>query len=537
MKHISLRGKFVLAAACIVSVVNSLIFMTVATDLALILDHAQAGDGAAMCQTTLQAVLLLLLWYGLGIAESFLRTRFLTAGELEMKGSIMKSILQRPLQLFRTQNDAYYLNLLTADIDAYRTDQLASIPWFIAALANFITAGWMIFRLDPLLLLAGCAVIVLPLLGQNLFAALQNKAKLAVSIASEAHSGVLKETIEGYAAIKENNAADTMFSRYQAVSFEKRRKEERNIMIARISQKTLNTIACLSNLIGMFVGGLLVLQGHFSAPMMIAATSYFGEFSSAFSSMCQNIVEYRSTRSIAEKLNSERSSSDIFCPETQRLTSSTIMYEAVGFGFGDKQLYQNFNYTFLPGGCYCIVGESGSGKSTLVKLLLKHYENYAGTIKLDGHDIRAMAEDELYRHVGLVSQTPYLFNASLYENITMFSNSPAQTSTEYQNLLRALNLETLAERVQNDALGDFGDNISGGERQRINIARVLRDNKGIIIFDEPTTGLDPENAKMINDFIFGLDGVTRIVISHDWSPEYLDCFDAVITVDGNLVQK
>ena len=99
-------------------------------------------------------------------------------------------------------------------------------------------------------------------------------------------------------------------------------------------------------------------------------------------------------------------------------------------------------------------------------------------------------------------------------------------------LLKRVNLDLLAQQVGDKPLGDFGGKISGGERQRIALARVLRTSPEIIIFDEPTTGLDPENARLINEEIFALDGVTRIVISHDRKEEYLARFDEVITV-GN----
>lgn len=98
--------------------------------------------------------------------------------------------------------------------------------------------------------------------------------------------------------------------------------------------------------------------------------------------------------------------------------------------------------------------------------------------------------------------------------------------------MHQLNLTTVAQRVGDAPLGDFGDNISGGERQRINIARALRRHPKILIFDEPTTGLDPENVAMIDEFIFNLQGVTRIVISHNWAEEYLGRFDDVVKI-GN----
>ena len=113
----------------------------------------------------------------------------------------------------------------------------------------------------------------------------------------------------------------------------------------------------------------------------------------------------------------------------------------------------------------------------------------------------------------------------------MFGWFPNENSPEYNSLLEDLNLSTLAKQVAERPLGDFGDSISGGERQRICIARAFRSNKSVMIFDEPTTGLDPENAALISNFIFNRKEISRIVITHDWSTEYLSKFDGVIFVD------
>ena len=112
----------------------------------------------------------------------------------------------------------------------------------------------------------------------------------------------------------------------------------------------------------------------------------------------------------------------------------------------------------------------------------------------------------------------------------MCTGIPKEDTKEYQQLLEALNLTELSKRVGDKPLGDFGDHISGGERQRINLARALKNQVKLMIFDEPTTGLDPENVRIVNDFIFSQKDVTRIVISHDWSEEYWKKFDGVIKI-------
>ena len=280
----------------------------------------------------------------------------------------------------------------------------------------------------------------------------------------------------------------------------------------------------------MGIGGYLAVQGQLSASMLFAACSYFTGLSNGFTNMIEYVINIRSTKNLAEKLTAERTVPASQGSAAVHDDAPLVAYDNVSFSFGERQLYRDLSCEFRPGGCYAVVGESGSGKSTLTKLLLKYYDGYTGAITLGGQDIRTLPEDELYRTIGTVSQTPFLFNASLYDNITFFSRTPAQDSEAYRQLLSDLNLTALAQRVGDASLGDFGDNISGGERQRICIARTIRNHPPILIFDEPTTGLDPENVALIEEFIFRHRSATRIVISHNWDPAYLDRFDGVVRI-------
>ena len=211
--------------------------------------------------------------------------------------------------------------------------------------------------------------------------------------------------------------------------------------------------------------------------------------SDGINNFIEGLVSVRSAKPIAEKLRTEIETRDASYDDGKISGDATIEFENMTFAFGDRILYSDFSYTFRKGGCYAIIGESGCGKSTLTKLILKYYNDYSGSIRVCGRDIRAIPEQELYAIVGLVNQTPFLFNAPMYENIVLYGNEPANKSEAYVRLLQELNLTALAERVGDSSLGDFGDNISGGERQRICIARAIRRHPQILIFDEPTTGL------------------------------------------------
>lgn len=201
-------------------------------------------------------------------------------------------------------------------------------------------------------------------------------------------------------------------------------------------------------------------------------------------------------------------------------------------------MFSDFSYTFNLGKCYALIGESGCGKSTLIHLIMKWFKDYDGQILVGGYDIRTMSEQTLFSSISVVDQRPHIFNATFFENITMFGSSAFCSDDRYRKIIRDVNLEKVEMMVGNSLMGDFGSKLSGGEIQRIAIARAMFRDPKILIMDEPTTGLDSENMEIINNFIQKHSELTRIVITHDNSVANLSKFDAVLIMkDGKIKEE
>ena len=203
----------------------------------------------------------------------------------------------------------------------------------------------------------------------------------------------------------------------------------------------------------------------------------------------------------------------------------------------DNTVLDDVSFRIPAGGVCAIVGPSGVGKSTVADLILRFYDPQSGAVKLDGRDLRELRLGELRRAVALVDQSPFLFNASVAENIAYAR--PEASREEIVAAARAAAIHEFIERLPegyDTQVGERGLTLSAGERQRIAIARAVLRQPSIIILDEPTAALDPGAEQAVASALSTLfDGRTAIIITHRIS--LLEIADQVIALEGGKVAR
>jgi ABC-type multidrug transport system fused ATPase/permease subunit len=220
--------------------------------------------------------------------------------------------------------------------------------------------------------------------------------------------------------------------------------------------------------------------------------------------------------------------------------SGKIAFDHVTFRYEgtDEDQFEDFSIEFVPGKTTAIVGSSGSGKSTLVKLLFRLYDVSSGAILLDGTDIRKFDQREYRRLLAIVPQDVELFNASIRENIILgddFSD---------EEVWAALKLAVLEDRVKQMAngldteVGERGVKLSGGEKQRLGIARALIRNPKILVLDEATSSLDTLSERLVKEAIYNVEhlDITVIVIAHRLST-IQDADEILVFERGQIVER
>ncbi len=215
-----------------------------------------------------------------------------------------------------------------------------------------------------------------------------------------------------------------------------------------------------------------------------------------------------------------------------------IEFKNVSFAYGEKNVLNDINIVINKGETVALVGGSGGGKSTLADLVSRFYDVNAGSISIDGVDIRDYSLTSLRDCVGTVSQDVVMFNDSIYQNILLGKlTATKEEIVEASKIANAFKFISETEDGFNTNIGDRGAKLSGGQRQRLSIARAVLKNPNILVLDEATSALDTESEKLVQDALNSLlKGRTSIVIAHRLST--IQNADKIIVVDqGRVVEQ
>ena len=223
-------------------------------------------------------------------------------------------------------------------------------------------------------------------------------------------------------------------------------------------------------------------------------------------------------------------------PSSPVTLQQEIIVSDISFSYEPgKPVLKNIRYTFEPGRKYAIVGASGSGKSTLLNLLMASSSDYTGSICYGNRELRTIHSENLYEIQSMIQQNVFIFNATIKDNITLFQSWPEE------EISRAIHLSGLSALIQEKGAdylcGENGSGLSGGEKQRIAIARSLLKQSKILLVDEATSALDTETAYQVSNAILSLDDITAIVVTHSLDENLLKQYDAILTLkNGQLVE-
>ena len=466
------------------------------------------------------------------------KPRFITKGISQYKEFVFEKITKKNISAFVGENSSKYISSLTNDIQTIEKGYLFNTFDIVANIILFVGSLTMMFIYSPLLTLIALGLTTLPIICTIFIGGKMAKAEKMVSDQNETYTATIKDTLSGFSVIKAFKVEFEMIKNFK-YNIQRLANSQSKKYKMQILMEMSGTAASLLVQLGIFlIGAYLAINGY---GVTAGTTIIFVQLLNFVLNPIQNVpkalAERKAAKGLIIKIANELDQNvrEEKASTLNKLTKG-ININNLSFGYNEnKEILHNINCKFELGKKYAIVGTSGSGKSTLLNLLMASNDNYQGSINYDGAEIKDINSDSLYEIESIIQQNVFIFNATIKNNITMFQDFSKEDIDKAIDMsgLRAL----IDEKGLDYMCGENGSGLSGGEKQRISIARCLLRKTQILLVDEATAALDKETAYQVSNSILNLEGVMSIVVTHSLEEGLLKQYDEIITLkNGSIIE-
>lgn len=464
------------------------------------------------------------------------RPRFKAKAMGQYKEYIFEKISQKGISAFSGENTTFYISALSNDANAIESGYVDNLFELINDILLFVSALVMMLYYSPLLTAVGIGLSLLPIAASLLAGNRVAKAEENLSEKNNAYMSALSDCLSGFSVVKSFKAEKAMCR-----LFGQKIKEVTKAKTVRGKTATVvQAMALITGLIaqlGVFlVGAAMALAGRpISGGTLLLFVQLMNNVVNPIGTIPQYLAQRKAACALIDKVAGaldENVREDGL--QTKQVLESGITLRNLSFGYeAEKPVLQSIDFTFQKGKSYAIVGASGSGKSTLLNLLMASHPGYNGEIRYDDKELHSISSESLYEMVSVVQQNVFIFNASIRDNITMFSDFPEK---EVDRAIALSGLSALvAQKGEGYLCGENGSGLSGGEKQRISIARSLLKNAQVLLVDEATAALDAQTAFQVSDAILNLQNLTRLVVTHALDGNLLRRYDCVLTLKNGEI--
>lgn len=478
----------------------------------------------------------------LSLVQGWLMTGVTQRVCYRLRRQIIEKIDRMPLAYFERVSTGDVMSRVTNDVDTLGQSLNQSVTQLITSVAQLI--GVSVQMLSISVALAGVTFLTIPLslLGVVLVVRTSQRHFRRQQVFLGSANGIIEESFAGQTLIQAYNRAERALGEFDEVNEKLYESGWRAQFLSGVMQPIMGLVGNLGYVAVVMMSAFLMISGRITVGNAQAFFQYIRNFTQPITQLSQvsNMLQMLAAAAerIFEFLDEDEEDDPAPLSEPLRATGS-VEFDHVRFGYiPEKTVIHDFNCSVEPGQTVAIVGPTGAGKTTLMKLLMRFYDVNAGSIRVNGADVRSLPREDLRSNFAMVLQDTWLFKGSIRENIR-YGNIEADDA-----MVEAAARTALADHFIRTLPGGYdfelnedASNVSQGQRQLITIARALLADRPILILDEATSNVDTRTEERIQramDILMA--GRTSFVIAHRLST--IRSADVILVLrDGDIVES
>ena len=483
----------------------------------------------------------------IGVLESYLNTWIAQHITFDMRNKMYRHLQKMSQRFFTTNNQGDIITRMTSDIDGVQRTITNTMTSILSNVITLTVAVVVMYRENWILATVGVLIIPLFVIPTRRAGKTRWDLTRESQECNDEINGILNETlsVSGQQLVKLFGKEQAEYEKYESANKKMIGLNIRESMAGRWFMVAISTFASIGPMLLYLVGGILMMKYDSTLTVgdITVLVALLGKMYGPVNQLLNIQVDWIRSMAMFTRIFDYydmpveiESPPDAVIPKE---ATGRVDFEHVEFYYEpERKILKDVNFSLESGHSVAIVGPSGSGKSTMINLIPRMYDVTGGCVKFEGVDVRKIDLEWLRRNIGIVSQETYLFNGTIRENL-LYAN-PDATEEDLIEACRKANIYDFIEKQElglDTMVGNRGLKLSGGEKQRISIARVLLKDPALLVFDEATSALDSISENKIQEAIDPLIASrTSILIAHRLST-ILAADEILVVKDGEIVER
>lgn len=450
---------------------------------------------------------------------------------ISLRYNIFSSIFKRKYCEKYGRNTAEYIALFNGHLNTIEENYLKNMISIVESTINIVVATILLILINPIIAVTSIIAMSIPSIIPKIFGKKLARCQSDIMKYTDLYIDKIKDIFGGYEVIKTYRCEKLIQKKHDTLckDYENSKKGMAQTMAKLYGITNMSSV--LTQFFIMIISGIFAVNKLITIGNIIAITQLTGQAILPAFQLSTKISQLKSTKPIFDKLEMELicDDSDIAIANAVEVKKN-LKVKNLSFEQSGTPIIKDANLMFEMGKKYMLIGKSGSGKSTFLRLLSGYYDNYSGDILIDGRN-------DVMCDCSMIHQNVFLFNDTIRNNITLYGYFDEK---EIYAAIHAAGIDEVIEKLPNGIdtfVEENGSRFSGGERQRIAIARAILHKKSVFLIDEATSALDKNTANKVENSILELKNIICINVTHDTNLESRKKYDKIYEIEnGYLIE-